>query len=62
MVNLDQLSIQLSKEEQEILQGSQGPVMQKVMGTVVLFGEALNADHLVDIEGLGHLVIPCSMG
>lgn len=61
MVNLDQLSIQLSKEEQDILQGSQGPVMQKVMGTVVLFGEALNADHLVDIEGLGHLVIPWSI-
>lgn len=32
--------------------------MQKVMKTVVLYGEALGAERLVDIEGEGHFVIP----
>jgi len=31
--------------------------MQRVMKTVVLYGEALGAERLVDIEGNGHFVI-----
>ena len=58
MGDLDHLNIQLSSDERDILQGSQGPVMQKVMHTVVEFGEALGADRLVDIDGPGHFVIP----
>ncbi|MCK4801542.1 MAG: DUF521 domain-containing protein [Anaerolineales bacterium] len=61
MDNPDQLNIQLSKEERDILQGAKGSVLQKVMKTVVLYGEALGAEQLVDIEGQGHLVIPWSI-
>lgn len=61
MVNLDQLNIQLSQEEKKILHGSQGQVLQKVMETVVLYGEALCAERLIDITGPGHLVIPWSI-
>ncbi len=54
---LDDLRISLTPEERDILQGKQGPVLQKVMETVVLYGEALGAEKLVDIEGNGHFVI-----
>jgi len=60
MVDLKALNIQLNSEETAILQGKQGSVMQKVMETVVLYGEALEAEKLVDIEGPGHFVIPYS--
>lgn len=52
--------IKLTKIESDILQGSQGPTLQKVMKTVVRYGEALQAERLVDIEGPGHFVIPWS--
>jgi len=58
MVALNHLNIHLSQDERDILNGNQGPVLQKVMETVVLFGEALGADRLVDIDGPGHFVIP----
>ncbi|MGB3906139.1 MAG: aconitase X [Anaerolineae bacterium] len=58
MADLENLKIQLTQEERDILQGKQGPTMQKVMKTVALYGEALGADRLVDIEGDGHFVIP----
>lgn len=61
MDNPDLLKIQLSKDERDILQGSRGSVLQKVMETVVRFGEALGAEHLVDIEGAGHFVIAWSI-
>ena len=50
MTNLESLKIKLTQEERDILQGKQGPAMQKVMKTVVLYGEALGAERLVDIE------------
>lgn len=58
--DLAELKIQLTEEELAVLQGKQGSVMQKVMETVVRYGEALNAEKLVDIEGSGHFVIPYS--
>jgi len=58
MADLENLKIKLTEEERDILQGKQGPTMQKVMETVVLYGEALGADRLVDIEGDGHFAIP----
>ncbi len=58
MTDLENLKIKLTQEEQDILQGKQGPTMQRVMKTVVLYGEALGAERLVDIEGNGHFVIP----
>jgi predicted aconitase len=58
MTDVDNLKIKLTQEERDILRGKQGPTMQKVMKTVVLYGEALGAERLVDIEGEGHFAIP----
>lgn len=58
MADLENLKIKLTQEERDILQGKQGPTLQKVMKTVALYGEALGAERLVDIEGDGHFVIP----
>jgi hypothetical protein len=60
MTNLDNLSIKLTQEEEDILSGHQGPVMAKVMQSVVLYAEALGAERLVEIQGPGHFVIPWS--
>nr|NIN63213.1 DUF521 domain-containing protein [Anaerolineae bacterium]NIN93497.1 DUF521 domain-containing protein [Anaerolineae bacterium]NIQ76571.1 DUF521 domain-containing protein [Anaerolineae bacterium] len=60
MADLENLKIILTQEEQDILRGSQGRTKQKVMETVVLYGEALGAERLVNIEGDGHFVIPWS--
>jgi len=57
MTDLENLNIKLTQEERAALRGKQGPTMQKVMKTVVLYGEALGAERLVDIEGDGHFVI-----
>jgi predicted aconitase len=57
MTDLENLEIKLTQEEWDILRGKQGPTIQKVMKTVVLYGEALGAERLVDIEGEGHFVI-----
>jgi predicted aconitase len=48
--------MQLTSEQQQILDGSQGPVLQKVMKSVVAYGEAFGAEKLVPIEGNPHLV------
>ncbi len=58
MVDPNDLNIKLSKDELGILSGDLGKMMQKVMETVVLYGEALGAEKLVNIEGEGHFVIP----
>jgi predicted aconitase len=57
MTDLENLKIKLSQEERDILRSKQGPTMQKVMKSVSLYGEALGAERLVDIEGDGHFVI-----
>jgi predicted aconitase len=60
MVGQTSQTIQLAPDEGAILNGAQGPVMQKVMETLVRYGEALRAERLVAIEGPGHFVIPWS--
>jgi len=60
MIDFDTLNIKLTQEEQDVLGGEQGPVLQRAMETVVLYGEALEAKRLVDIEGPGHFVIAYS--
>ena len=60
MADLNELNIQLRGEELAVLQGKKGSVLQKVMETIVLYGEALEAEKLVEIEGPGHFVIPFS--
>ena len=58
MINPKNLNVVLTQDEEDILRGSQGSVMAKVMQSVVLYAEALGAEGLADIEGPGHFVIP----
>ena len=51
------MEMKLTTEEQSVFDGSRGAVMQKVMKTIVGYGEALEAEKLVDITGNGHFVI-----
>lgn len=44
----------LTKEEQDILDGKQGPEIAKVMKIVVAHGNAFNAEKLVDLGGAPH--------
>jgi predicted aconitase len=48
--------MQLTAEEQAILDGQKGPTLQKVMRSVVMYGEAFGAERLVPIEGSPHMV------
>ncbi len=51
----------LTQDEQEILNGNQGPTLQKAMRTMVLYGEALEAERFVDIDWGGHFSIPFAL-
>jgi len=51
----------LTPDEQNILDGKQGATLQKVMRTLVLYGEALEAQRLVDIDWGGHFSIPFAL-
>ena len=44
----------LTQEEQDILDGSQGPVMAKVLKTIVMHGELFGAERLEDCGGAMH--------
>ena len=44
----------LTSEEQDIMDGKQGDAKAKVMKTVVAFGNAFGATHLVDLGGAPH--------
>jgi len=46
--------MKLTKEEQDILNGSQGPVMAKVLKTIVMHGELFGAERLADCGGAPH--------
>ena len=47
----------LTQEQQEILNGSKGPVMAKVLKTLVLYGEVFGAEKLVPVTSkYGHIV------
>jgi predicted aconitase len=48
----------LSREERAVLEGSRGETLQRVMATIVAYGQALDAERLVRITGRGHFVIP----
>ena len=49
--------MQLAKEQQAILDGSQGETMAKVMKTLVMYGDTFGADHMVPVTSpKGHLV------
>jgi hypothetical protein len=44
----------LTKEEQDILDGSKGPMMAKVLKTIVMHGELFGAERLADCGGAPH--------
>ena len=55
--------MKLTKEEQDILNGAQGEVMQQIMETVVRFGDIFEAPRLVDVtHHEGHLVTSFGIG
>jgi predicted aconitase len=50
--------MELNREEQLILDGQQGPTLQKVLRSLVLYGDAIGATKFVEIEGNGHFSWP----
>jgi predicted aconitase len=53
--------MKLTQEETAIREGRGGPVWRKVMNTLILYGEALNAECFVDIEWGGHFSISIAL-
>lgn len=51
-------AMDLTRDEREVLDGSLGEIPRKLLLTMVRFGEAMDAERLVPVEGPGHLVIP----
>ena len=51
----------LTQDEQDILDGNQGSTLQKVMRTLVLYGEALEAERFINIDWGGHFSIPFAL-
>ncbi|MBQ5792601.1 MAG: DUF521 domain-containing protein, partial [Clostridia bacterium] len=50
--------MQLTKEQQQILDGGKGEVMAKVMETVIRYGELFGAERLVPVTSkYNHLVL-----
>ena len=55
--------MELTREQQDILNGSQGEVMAKVMKSLVMYGETFGADKLVPVTSeYGHTVISFGIG
>ena len=53
----------LTREQQEILNGSKGETMAKVLKTLVAYGDAFDAERLVPVTGeYGHTVISFGLG
>lgn len=58
---MTQYTMELTQEEKDILEGKQGPIMQKVLKSIVLFGEVFGAKRLVPIDGPIHVVTSFGM-
>lgn len=55
--------MELTKEQQALLEGSKGETMAKVMKTLVAFGDAFDAKRMVPITSeYGHIVISFGLG
>lgn len=55
--------MKLTREQEEILNGSQGEMQAKVLKTLVMYGEAFGAERLVKVTGkYGHLVTSFGIG
>ena len=46
----------LTKEQQAILDGEKGETLAKVMKTLVMYGDAFEAEKLVPITSLGFII------
>lgn len=55
-------TIVLKKQEQDIINGSKGETMAKIMKTIVDFGNIFGATHLVPVNSKGHLVTSFGLG
>ena len=55
--------MELTKTQQEMLDGKQGEVMAKVVKTLVMYGEAFNAEKMVEVSSdYNHLVTSFGLG
>ena len=55
--------MQLTQEQKDILSGSKGETMAKVMKTLVMYGEAFGAEKMVPVTSkMGHLVTSFGLG
>ena len=55
--------MELTKTQQEMLDGKQGEVMAKVAKTLVMYGEAFNAEKMVEVSSdYNHLVTSVGLG
>lgn len=52
----EQLQMELTREEKDILEGKQGETLRKVLKSVVEYGAAFGAKRLVPIDGAPHFV------
>lgn len=60
---MEEYKMQLTEDELGILNGKEGPVMAKVMKTLVMFGDMFGAKRLVDVtHNHGHLVTSFALG
>ena len=51
------MTIQLTKEQQALLDGEKGPVIAKIVKTLVMYGECFGAEKMVPVTSEhGHLV------
>jgi predicted aconitase len=49
--------VELLQQEKELLDGRHGRILQKIMKTLVLYGQAVGAAKLIEIEGPGHFAL-----
>ncbi len=60
---MEEYKMKLTQDELDILNGKQGPVMAKVMKTIVMFGDMFGAEKLVEVtHNHGHLVTSFALG
>lgn len=61
MRTMQNYRMELTRDERDILAGGRGPAMQKVLKSVVLYGEAFGARRLLPVEGPVHVVTSMGM-
>lgn len=50
--------MKLTAEERAIMDGEKGPLLQKAMKTIVVYGELFGAEKLVDLDHAPHRCLP----